>query len=350
VGGYGVRPIHVAQAGEDEWQTNFKLPPGLTPGWHEVRMRIGGSHPGSAQRIAVDVPLVTGEIQIDGLCDGTTWEKNRLDRSRGDVLSFWASGLPENVDCGNLRVTLDGQRLTVTYIEGVQEDARQINVKVPKDLPSGPAAISVSVGNSNAADASVEIVSASVETVRNDAGESEKKQSDQADPVRSFHFNSAIVVDRNGRRTGSAGNDIHESEAVFQNSARIARSSSRAIRRSRRFEWKRRCWAQVRLDFRRVQAGPLERGCGIALIFERGVIRTKRVATSMPLIGVLVTKSLRGHNVRQRRGRAHADRARLRVAPQRAAKRPRTQPDDGNLCTLPCFPVRSPPLLERPAP
>ena len=164
VGGYGVRPIHVAQAGEGEWQTNFKLPPGLTPGWHEVRVRIGGSHPGSAQRIAVDVPLVTGEIQIDGLCDGTTWEKNRLDRSRGNVLSFWAKGLPENVDCGNLRVTLDGQRLTVTYIEGVQEDARQINVKVPKDLPSGPAAISVSVGNSNAADASVEIVSASVET------------------------------------------------------------------------------------------------------------------------------------------------------------------------------------------
>jgi len=74
------------------------------------------------------------------------------------------------VDCGNLRVTLDGQRLTVTYIEGVRiegasESARQINVKVPKDLPSGPAAISVSVGNSNAADASVEIVSASVETV-----------------------------------------------------------------------------------------------------------------------------------------------------------------------------------------
>jgi hypothetical protein len=32
VGGYGVRPIHVARVNETEWQTNFKLPPGLTPG------------------------------------------------------------------------------------------------------------------------------------------------------------------------------------------------------------------------------------------------------------------------------------------------------------------------------
>jgi tRNA (mo5U34)-methyltransferase len=163
VGGYGVRPIHVAQAGpegsNDEWQTNFKLPPGLTPGWHEVRLRISGSHAGSAHRIAVDVPLVTGEIEIEGVSDGTTWAKNQLDRSRGDALSFWVRGLPENVDCDNLSATLNGRRLTVTYIEGVREGARQINAKVPRTCPAGAAKISVSVGNSNASEASVEIVS-----------------------------------------------------------------------------------------------------------------------------------------------------------------------------------------------
>jgi tRNA (mo5U34)-methyltransferase len=162
VGGYGVRPIHVAQAGPpgscDEWQTNFKLPPGLTPGWHEVRLRIGESRPGSAQRIAVDVPLVAGDVHIDGLCDGTTWVKNQLDLSRGDVLSFWAKGLPENVDPDNLRVTLEGRRLAVEYIEAGQ-GARQINVRVPKNLRAGLAAISVSVGNSNVAEVSFETVS-----------------------------------------------------------------------------------------------------------------------------------------------------------------------------------------------
>jgi tRNA (mo5U34)-methyltransferase len=150
VAAYGVRPIHVARVGsagqEDEWETNFKLPPGLTPGWHEVRIRVGGSRPGSAQRIAVDVPLEAGEIQIQGVRDGTTWTKGQLDVSRGDVLSFWASGLPENVDCNNLLVSLDGTRLMVTYIEAAGEGARQINAKVPKGFPVGPSAILVSVG------------------------------------------------------------------------------------------------------------------------------------------------------------------------------------------------------------
>jgi tRNA (mo5U34)-methyltransferase len=156
VGGYGVRPIHVEPAGENEWQTNFKLPPGLPPGWHAVRMRIGPSRPGSAQRIAVDVPLAAREILILGVSDGTTWAKNQIDLSRGDVLSFWAGGLPENVDCANLSVTLDGRRLTVAYIEDA-EGTRQVNVRVPTDFPGGPAALCVSVGRSGEARASVEV-------------------------------------------------------------------------------------------------------------------------------------------------------------------------------------------------
>ena len=160
VGGYGVRPIHVAQLGDGEWHSNFKLPPGLQPGWHEVRIRVGGSRPGSAQRIAVDIPLVVDEIEIQGVKDGTTWVNNQFDVSRGDVLSVWVSGLPDNVDVNNLFVSLNGTRLTVTYIEAAQEGMRQINVQAPKDLPAGPAAISVSLGQhlGNAARADVEIV------------------------------------------------------------------------------------------------------------------------------------------------------------------------------------------------
>ncbi|MGP0072893.1 MAG: DUF1698 domain-containing protein [Bryobacteraceae bacterium] len=157
VGGYGVRPLQIAHLREDVWQTNFKLPPGLTAGWHEVRMRIGESSAGSPQRIAVDVPLVAGEIQIHGVSDGTTWQPDQLDLSRGEMLSFWASGLPENVDCSNLCVLLDGRRLTVTYVQAA-EGARQVNVKVPRESPVGPAAISVSVGPSPVANAQVEIL------------------------------------------------------------------------------------------------------------------------------------------------------------------------------------------------
>jgi tRNA (mo5U34)-methyltransferase len=154
VGGYGVRPIHVANLGGDDWQTNFKLPPGLTPGWQEVRMRIGPSRPGSAQRIAVDIPLGAGEIRIEGVRDGTTWKENQIDLSRGRVLAIWASGLPENVDVTNLSVTLDGRRLTVIHIQS-GEGARQVNVMVPPDFKGGSAEIRVSIGDSAAARAAV---------------------------------------------------------------------------------------------------------------------------------------------------------------------------------------------------
>jgi tRNA (mo5U34)-methyltransferase len=157
VGGYGVRPIHVAKVGGSDWQTNFKLPPGLTPGWHEVRIRVGESLPGMAQRIAVDVPLAPDHIQIEGVSDGTTWLKGRLDLSLGNSVSLWVSGLPENTDCANLCVSLDGRRLPVTYIGAAEGGARQINVQVPDDVPAGPASISVSVGPSAAAGASIEI-------------------------------------------------------------------------------------------------------------------------------------------------------------------------------------------------
>ncbi len=117
VGGYGVRPIHVAQTAEGEWQTNFKLPPGLTPGWHEVRLRIGESRPGSAQRIAVDVPLAAGDVQIEGVSDGTTWAKNQLDLSRGDVFSLWAGAFQRMWTRENLRSDLRGQAFDRHYIE-----------------------------------------------------------------------------------------------------------------------------------------------------------------------------------------------------------------------------------------
>jgi tRNA (mo5U34)-methyltransferase len=159
VGGYGVRPIHVSPTDEAGWLANFKLPPGLTPGWHEVRMRIGQSRPGSPRRIAVDVPLGDArEIRILGIRDNTTWAANQIDLSRGNALAIWASGLPENVDSANLSVSLDGRRLTVVFIGEAGGHLRQINVTVPPDVPGGPATIFMSAGHSVTARADIEVV------------------------------------------------------------------------------------------------------------------------------------------------------------------------------------------------
>src|SRR5208283_3722977 len=158
-GGYGVRPIHVARKEGNVWQANFKLPPGLTPGWHDVTVRIGDSMESNAKRIAVDVPLRIESIRLAGVRDGQTWAENRLDLERGNALTIWVAGLPANADRHNLHVYLDGRRLKVAYIGDLAEDGlRQVNVEVPSDVPRGSGLIGVKSGEQRTDAAPVTIV------------------------------------------------------------------------------------------------------------------------------------------------------------------------------------------------
>jgi hypothetical protein len=100
VGGYGVRPIHVAAVDENAWQTNFKLPPGLTPGWHEVRIRVGQSRPGSPLRITVDAPLTVSL----GTTLGATRPKDQPDPPRGDLSPFRGGGPRDKAGTNGLNV------------------------------------------------------------------------------------------------------------------------------------------------------------------------------------------------------------------------------------------------------
>jgi hypothetical protein len=143
VGGYGVRPIHLDNK-KDFSEAQFKLPPGLTPGWHNVTIRVGSSPPSNPQRVAVDFPEPTVPASITGASDGTTWRPNELNLSRGNVLSVWVACLPENADRANVRATLAGQRLSVVYIEvEVGKPARQINLQVLEGAPVGELALEV---------------------------------------------------------------------------------------------------------------------------------------------------------------------------------------------------------------
>jgi tRNA (mo5U34)-methyltransferase len=147
VGEYGVRSLHLAKIGDRRWQTNFKLPPGLTPGWHDVTIRIDDSIPSNGKSIAVDLPIPTGQIELTGLCDGQTWIKNELDRAKGQSIALWIAGLPENADRNNLRVYLAGRRLNISYIEKRSDNKpRQVNADVPPDVQAGSTQIGVAIG------------------------------------------------------------------------------------------------------------------------------------------------------------------------------------------------------------
>jgi len=138
VGGYGVRPIFVAQTHDGTWRANFKLPPGLSAGWQDLTLRIGDSAESGAVRVAVDLPPATAPAAIEGVSDGTTWEPGLLRLSRGNVLAIWAAGLADNADQVNTSVSLGGERLRVDFLEPPRAGAaRQINVFVPPEVPEG---------------------------------------------------------------------------------------------------------------------------------------------------------------------------------------------------------------------
>ncbi len=146
VSGYGVRPVELQRVSAEHLQVGFKLPPGLAPGLHEVRVRLRGSRPGSSRTIAVDLPVEAGVPRVTRVTDGVTWNPNELDFGRGDVLSVWLTGLPANVDRNTLRATLGGCAMRVEHIDPPGRSDRQVNLKAPADVAVGEAELRMSFG------------------------------------------------------------------------------------------------------------------------------------------------------------------------------------------------------------
>src|SRR5450432_2410202 len=91
VDAYGVRPVFVGEIEDAGCLVHFKLPPGLPPGWHEVRIRTTGSHPSDPQKIAIDIDSTPTALTIVGACDGVTWQPSQVSLSNA-YLSLWVDG------------------------------------------------------------------------------------------------------------------------------------------------------------------------------------------------------------------------------------------------------------------
>ena len=109
---------------------HFKLPPGLEPGWHEVRIRTAGSLPSNGVAIAVDLETSATRLEVKGVCDGTTWQSGQVSLAHG-FLSVWAEGLPENADLHNVAVSVGERRQRVTFVGAPDaKGVRQVNARV----------------------------------------------------------------------------------------------------------------------------------------------------------------------------------------------------------------------------
>ncbi len=138
VGGFGSPALFVRREQGPRWQANFLAPPGLTAGWHTARLRLADTGFGKTLRLAVAMPLRVSELRIERVCDGITWEFDRLAMANGGFVSAWVTGLPENCDRASTRVFLAETPLAVDWVG--PPDARahvQVNAIVPRDFPRG---------------------------------------------------------------------------------------------------------------------------------------------------------------------------------------------------------------------
>lgn len=138
VDGFGVPALYARREAGGEWMANFRLPPGLEPGWRPVRLALEGTAFSEARRIAVDMPPRASGLTIKDVCGGLTWTPRRVTPADRGFASCWVRGLADNCDRNNIRATAGGARLAVDWIgEPDAEGYRQINLVLPTDLAPG---------------------------------------------------------------------------------------------------------------------------------------------------------------------------------------------------------------------
>jgi len=135
VDGLGVPALLVNREPNGAWNASFRLPSGISKGWHMVRLRFPDSQFAPEFRIVVDVLPVAEHITLDAVCDGITWARGEVNLANQGVISCWADGLPENADLFNVRGFLGDTRLETAYV-GPADDRgfRQVNLTVPGDV------------------------------------------------------------------------------------------------------------------------------------------------------------------------------------------------------------------------
>jgi tRNA (mo5U34)-methyltransferase len=158
VGGYGVRPVSVSTVGDGTYLVKFKLPPGLTPGWHDVTVALSGSQRSNPKSVAVDVCIPKSPVHIAGVRDGKTWKPKVLDVTQGNVLATWVTGLPENADCANVIAELNGKKAPVAFVSSQRGMAvRQVNIRVPDGVSAGTVRLQVHAGANRSEPVEIEI-------------------------------------------------------------------------------------------------------------------------------------------------------------------------------------------------
>jgi tRNA (mo5U34)-methyltransferase len=145
VGPYAARPVEITAVGTEGWLATCKLPPGLKPEWHDIRVRVADSAFSNAIRIPVDLTIeqrqrgepvpVSGQTRIILVTDGKTWDRWKVKTGADSCLSVWAKGIPGGAQ---ISLCLEVANLSAVFVSEPDGDgARQINAILPSGIPPG---------------------------------------------------------------------------------------------------------------------------------------------------------------------------------------------------------------------
>jgi tRNA (mo5U34)-methyltransferase len=159
VAGFGVAAYYTGRTQDDWWAANFPAARGLTPGWHNVRLRFADSDFSNVLRIAVDLPLNVSRIVCQGVRDAANGKSGEVTGTEGGYLTCWVAGLAENSDRSNVRVFLDDRRLSVHWVGTPDADGvSQINAEVPGSVPKGERVLRIECGGVSSEPFAVQVV------------------------------------------------------------------------------------------------------------------------------------------------------------------------------------------------
>jgi tRNA (mo5U34)-methyltransferase len=131
VGEFAAPVLVVSMVEPGVFMANARIPPGLSPGLHTVRLRLADSAFSNERTIFLDTPLSAGQFEIGKVFDGVRWTENRISLSAGGHLSLWVTGLPPAADPISTELYAGIERLALTYLgPELVDGARQLNAQL----------------------------------------------------------------------------------------------------------------------------------------------------------------------------------------------------------------------------
>jgi tRNA (mo5U34)-methyltransferase len=160
VDGYGVPALVLADLGRSGWQVNFRIPPWLEPGAHEIRVRTPGSPLSEPYRIEKRVTFEPAAAfrRPEGYMppedaaataprlthiESSVTETRVFQGHRNEYLICWFVTTEEKLTREDVILAIDGVEQALLFLTDLREGAWQTNSRLPAALAPGPRRVRV---------------------------------------------------------------------------------------------------------------------------------------------------------------------------------------------------------------